>query len=103
MAAIGDAEGTVTMMQLCESLYQLQKGEKDLMGQIFEREFRREKQLEVAKKQAEKPKAVKQPAANASEMKEKKMQDYLMKLEEDFFKHVGIEEAERESVQKAAA
>jgi hypothetical protein len=61
MAAIGDADGTVSMMNLCRSLYDqtLQPREKEMMQYIFEREFRREKNLEVAKKQAELKKPVK--------------------------------------------
>jgi hypothetical protein len=48
MAAIGDAEGTVSMMSLCRSLYDqtLQPKEKEIMATIFDREFRREKNLE---------------------------------------------------------
>ena len=50
MAAIGDSDGTVSMMSLCRALYDntLQPKEKEVMQQIFEREFRREKNLEVA-------------------------------------------------------
>jgi len=49
MAAVGDAEGTVHMISLCRTLYDatLQPKEKEMMQTIFEREFRREKQLEV--------------------------------------------------------
>ena len=45
--AIGDAEGTVSMMSLCRPLWDptLQPREKDFMGVIFDREFRREKAL----------------------------------------------------------
>lgn len=50
MAAIGDSEGAVTMIQLCKPLYQEQPGEKELMNQIFDREGKREKNLEVAKR-----------------------------------------------------
>jgi len=55
MAAIGDSDGTVSMMSLCRTLHDqtLQPKEKEIMLQIFEREFRREKNLETAKKQAE--------------------------------------------------
>ena len=55
MAAIGDSEGTVSMMQLCRSLYDqtLQPKEKEIMQTIFEREFRREKNLDVARRQAD--------------------------------------------------
>ena len=56
MAAIGDADGTVSMMSLCRSLYDqtLQPKEKEIMATIFERVFKREKNLEMAKRQAEK-------------------------------------------------
>lgn len=55
MAAIGDADGTVSMMSLCRALYDqsIQPKEKEIMATIFEREFRREKNLEMAKRQAE--------------------------------------------------
>jgi len=46
MAAIGDADGTVSMMSLCKSIYEPANKEKDLMAAIFEREAKREKALE---------------------------------------------------------
>ena len=46
MAAIGDAEGTVAIMKLCPPLYETTPKEKETMFQIFEREMRREKNLE---------------------------------------------------------
>lgn len=57
LAAIGDAEGTVSIMQLCKPLYETTPKEKESMQQIFEREFRREKNLEVMKKLANDAKA----------------------------------------------
>ena len=70
MAAIGDAEGTVSMMQLCRSLYDqtLQPKEKEIMQTIFEREFRREKNLDVQKRQAE----LKKPPKKDTSLAEKK-------------------------------
>jgi phosphomannomutase len=53
MAAIGDSDGTVHMMSLCKTLYEQSAKEKEVMLTIFDREFRREKNLEVARKQAE--------------------------------------------------
>lgn len=35
--AIGDQDGTVTILELCESLYTLQKNEKEIMTDIFTR------------------------------------------------------------------
>jgi dynein intermediate chain 2 len=53
MVAIGDSEGTVSIMQLCKPLYEPAPKEKETMGAIFERETRREKNLEVARRLAE--------------------------------------------------
>lgn len=50
MAAIGDAEGTISIMTLCRPLYETTGKEKEVMQTIFEREFRREKNLEIMKK-----------------------------------------------------
>jgi len=50
MAAIGDAEGTVYIAGLCKSLYETTAKEKEVMVQVFEREARREKNLEISKK-----------------------------------------------------
>lgn len=56
MAAIGDSDGTVHMLSMCRSLYDstLNSKEKEIMGTIFERETRREKNLDNNKKQNEK-------------------------------------------------
>jgi len=51
MAAIGDAEGTVAIMKLCPPLYETTSKEKETMFVIFEREMRREKNLENSKKE----------------------------------------------------
>lgn len=50
MAAVGDSEGTVYILQLCPALYETSQKEKEVMGQIFDREFRREKNLITSKK-----------------------------------------------------
>jgi len=52
MAAIGDSDGTVSMMSMCRTLYDqtLNPREKEIMGTIFEREFKREKNLDTAKR-----------------------------------------------------
>ena len=50
MAAIGDAEGTVSIMQLCKPLFETTPREKEVMQHIFEREARREKNLWLTNK-----------------------------------------------------
>lgn len=55
MAAVGDAEGTVSIINLCPPLYNKAPAEKETMAQILEREFKREKTLAInIKKEAEK-------------------------------------------------
>eukprot|EP00405_Crypthecodinium_cohnii_P007871 CAMPEP_0206422722 /NCGR_PEP_ID=MMETSP0324_2-20121206/2258_1 /ASSEMBLY_ACC=CAM_ASM_000836 /TAXON_ID=2866 /ORGANISM="Crypthecodinium cohnii, Strain Seligo" /LENGTH=569 /DNA_ID=CAMNT_0053887153 /DNA_START=328 /DNA_END=2037 /DNA_ORIENTATION=- len=50
LAAVGDAEGTITLMHLCDSLSVMAANEKNVLGSMFEREFKREKNLEAIKK-----------------------------------------------------
>jgi len=50
--AVGDADGAITLLQLCDGLYQPASNEKNLIGQMFERETKRERNLEQIKKQA---------------------------------------------------
>ena len=87
MAAIGDSEGTVTVMQLSKALYETTSKEKEIMGQIFDREFRREKNLLTQKKlnkdagsKVKKADKKGDPGAKESEQKEK-----ITKIEEEFF------------------
>lgn len=56
MAAIGDMDGTVSMVSLCRTLWDanLQPREKEVMATIFDRETRREKMLYTNKIQAAK-------------------------------------------------
>lgn len=97
MAAIGDAEGTVSIMQLCPPLYDTTPKEKEVMQTIFEREFKREKNLEVAKKLAndaatKQSKQPKQSAESLAAEKEKKLKAKLESIENDFFKAVSVDD-----------
>ena len=95
MAAIGDSEGTVTIMQLSKALYETTSKEKEIMGQIFDREFRREKNLLTSKKlskdagsKAKKGGDKKADAgANVNDQKEK-----ISKIEVEFFNIVSKDE-----------
>jgi dynein intermediate chain 2 len=51
LAAVGDADGNVTLLQLCESLAHPGPNEKNVIGQMFDRETKRERSLEQIKKQ----------------------------------------------------
>jgi hypothetical protein len=91
MAAIGDADGTVSIMGLCKPLYDqtLQPKEKELMQHIFEREFRREKMLDQQKRQAEKAKAPRKEVVVDHAKKDAENKVKLDNIEESFFKTVG--------------
>jgi len=52
LCAIGDQDGTVTLLELCDSLCTMQKNERDIMQEIFQREMVKEKNLESLRKQA---------------------------------------------------
>jgi len=70
MCAIGDAEGTTSILSLCPALYDqtLQPKEREIMLTIFDREFRREKTLDVAKRLADKkPPKTKEAKNNKAE------------------------------------
>lgn len=94
-AAIGDSEGSITLMSLCPSLYDVQPNEKEEMVKIFDREAAREKNLELAKKQAD---SSKKPAkAGKEELEQKKrmqLEKELLDIEEKFYKTVGIADGE---------
>lgn len=87
MAAVGDADGTVSMTSLSKNLWDpsLQPKEKEIMGTIFEREMRREKQLYTNAIQAQKAEAAE---ANKVKKTEDKV-DVKAKLEAEL---AGIEE-----------
>jgi len=52
LAAVGDSDGVITLLSLCDGLVQPQPNEKVLIGQMFDREAKRERNLEQIKKQA---------------------------------------------------
>lgn len=102
MAAIGDAEGTTTILSLCPPLYDqtLQPKEREIMLTIFDREFRREKTLDVARRLDAKkgPKARVEVGDKAD-----KLEAQLSSIEENFFSVVGEDEEERENIKRRGA
>jgi len=51
LAAVGDAGGTITLLQLCDGLVDPGPNEKNLIGMMLDRETKREKSLDQIKKQ----------------------------------------------------
>ena len=91
LVAIGDAEGTVTLIELCESLYVPQSNEKLSIKQMLEREYTREKNLKAAKRQNEGKRSAKRDETLVQKQKEK-LAERIRKMETDFFHQVGIGE-----------
>ena len=73
--AIGDQDGTVTILELCESLYTLQKNEKEIMTDIFTREMTKEKNLEALRRlqEMEKKRAPKDMTSIQKKFEEKRL------------------------------
>eukprot|EP00747_Dinoflagellata_sp_TGD_P086147 gnl/TRDRNA2_/TRDRNA2_163163_c0_seq2.p2 gnl/TRDRNA2_/TRDRNA2_163163_c0~~gnl/TRDRNA2_/TRDRNA2_163163_c0_seq2.p2 ORF type:complete len:573 (+),score=135.62 gnl/TRDRNA2_/TRDRNA2_163163_c0_seq2:78-1796(+) len=51
LMAVGDSDGVITLLQLCDGLVQPGPNEKNVIGQMFDRETKRERNLETIKKQ----------------------------------------------------
>ena len=102
MAAIGDADGTVSMTSLSKNLWDptLQPKEKEIMGQIFDREMRREKQLYTNKIQAQKAKPKVDPAKANKDKIAQKLEQELAQIEEEFFNQVADNAAEAEQIKQ---
>jgi len=97
MAAIGDSEGTTHIIGLCPALYDhtLQPKENEIMATIFDREFRREKTLDVAKRLADK----KGGAAKAEKaVDQSALEQTIADIETNFFNNVAEDEEEREMI-----
>lgn len=107
MVAIGDAEGTVSIMQLCKALYETAPREKEEMVKIFEREFRREKTLDIAKKMAFEAvnKKTKLPKGEkpvdpeeVARQKEVELKTRLTDIDEKFFERIAKDDADQEII-----
>lgn len=97
MAAIGDSDGTVSMMSLCRALYDqtLQPKEKEVMQTIFEREFRREKNLEVAKKAAERNVPKGKTEKSGKDKIAERLEAQLKDIEDKFFAQFPVEDEDK--------
>ena len=95
--AVGDINGTVSLLEVCESLAQPQGNEKHKVGAMFERETKREKNLEVRARDIRKraSQAATEKKASESEKtdgKDEAMEELLRKVDADFL--AMIKEAE---------
>merc|ERR1719262_1647143 len=87
LAAVGDADGVITLLQLCDGLVHMGPNEKNIIGQMFERETKREKSLELIKKQGSNVKRDKDAPVGAVDIHIDK--DEYKSREKAFFQEVG--------------
>uniref|UniRef100_A0A7S2FLW6 Dynein intermediate chain 3, ciliary n=1 Tax=Octactis speculum TaxID=3111310 RepID=A0A7S2FLW6_9STRA len=95
--AVGDINGTVSLLELCDSLARQQPNEKQAILNMLERETKQEKNLEAREKELrrarkEKDDADKRRASDKKDGKDEKMEELLRKVDADFLQM--IKEAE---------
>lgn len=64
LVAVGDIDGRVSVLELCEGFQVCASNEKTAIGTMLEREARREKNIEMAKKQTEVKRQDEKPSAH---------------------------------------
>jgi dynein intermediate chain 2 len=89
LAAIGDDGGTVSLLELSDSLWKPQNNEKPAMAGMLEREFKREKNLltlarDALKRQKRAEAEAKKEAADAGGPGGSMVEEELMKIEQTF-------------------
>mmetsp|Transcript_65782 Transcript_65782/g.173658 ORF Transcript_65782/g.173658 Transcript_65782/m.173658 type:complete len:568 (+) Transcript_65782:113-1816(+) len=96
--ATGSVDGSVYLLELCESLMVMQSNEKIAVSQMLERESKREKNLEVRAKEL-RQKEKKQAESAADDMMENKVpwEEQLKEVEEKFWTSVQAGEAAAEN------
>lgn len=89
LVAVGDVQGSVHLLELCDSLAHPRPNEKSTINNIFERETKREKNLEIREKELKRAKIVeeerfKQDVNEKELVHSEKINAMLLKIDEDF-------------------
>lgn len=106
LVAIGDVTGTVSLLELCESLAASQTNERKAIDLMFEREMKQEKNLEARERDLRRQKnqdsdAKNKDAQEKKDAKDEKMEALLRKVDADFL--AMIKEAEDDESKAAEA
>ena len=80
---MGDVQGRVTVLELCEGLHVCGANEKAAVGAMFDREARREKNIEMARKQTE---GKRQDEKQSTRTQSAAVQEAVAAAREAFFK-----------------
>ena len=92
LVTVGAADGSATLLELCEGLVALQPNEKGAINQMLEREFKREKNLEARAKELKlraKREGTKGDAAAGGSAADVGGESELARLEADFLAATG--------------
>jgi len=97
LVAMGDIHGTVSLLEVCESLAESQANERKAIDLMFEREMKQEKNLEARERDLKRQKAAEASERNKDvqekkDAKDEKMEALLRKVDADFL--AMIKEAE---------
>lgn len=106
LVAIGDTQGTVSLLELCESLAVGQTNERKAIDLMFEREMKQEKNLEARERELKRLRAAENDGRSRElqekkDAKDEKMEALLRKVDADFL--AMIKEAEDDESKAAEA
>jgi dynein intermediate chain 2 len=106
LVAVGDVTGTVSLLEVCESLAVSQANERKAIDMMFEREMKQEKNLEIRERDLRRMRALEaeqksREANDKKEAKDEKMEALLRKVDADFL--AMIKEAEDDESKTAEA
>jgi len=106
LVAVGDATGTVSLLEVCESLAVQQSNERKAIDLMFEREMKQEKNLEARERELRRLKnqeaeGKSRDAQDKKDAKDEKMEALLRKVDADFL--AMIKEAEDDESKAAEA
>lgn len=105
LVAVGDVQGTVSLLEVCEGLTAPQAQEKQAISNMFDRELKQEKNLEARERdlrriRSQQEEARNREAAEKKDGKDEKMEELLRQVDASFLQM--IKEAEDESEENKA-
>ena len=102
LIAAGAMDGSTTLLEICDGLSQQQHNEKPSINHMFERETRREKNLEARAKEMRLKEKRDAGKGSKFELKDSEDEEQLRKVEEEFFsiisKGEGVQDGNAEDI-----
>lgn len=106
LVAVGDCNGTVSLLEVCESLAAPQANEKNAIGAMLDRETKQEKNLEQRERDLRRAKALevearKKECTDEKEKKDAKMEEQLRTVDANFLNMIKEAEDDESKVEGA--